>query len=458
MMGNIFTTEYKLNQHTMLLHFQDESDACLRASEVKPKLDRFIVKKFNGKDEFKQAHASWIQTEHQNGKDVALKYRMTIKRAAGAEIKKYGASDPQYKIPKIFYGNMSDGSNNSNKKTGVFFINETDESSLILTITCFDKDLESCIDKNIAEFFAVTNFGTMQSKGFGSFTVMGDKYKCDIPKALRDYYGAMHCYKINIENCDDVQNEEFETIKQLYSVMKSGSRRPFDHAYIYRYMHDEERGNIGNEKAAMKNSKVSPALGREGMGGFSETFQYVRAVLGLGSTLSYITDNPWWYELDGNGRIKFDRKHVPIVREDRDTSGRITKRMKENIEITHVKDDNGTDYPTGSKEKIERFQSPIMFKIVGNQIYIVAGRIDPNDPYNPNVLGKYFVFKNDCRNRTSREGLSYRNNQTNGKVVLQVPESFDIDDFMESFVGYYNNTYLTKNPRPAKIQRIEVAI
>lgn len=440
MSDNGFTMKYELKQHTMLLHFQDESDACLRASEVKPKLDRFIVKKLKGKDNLKTIHPSWIQAEHQNEKDVALKYRMTIKRAPGAEIIKYGASDPQYKIPKIFYGNMSNGSNNSNKKTGVFFTNRTDEPSLILAITCFDGELKDYIDQNIAEFFIVTNFGTMQSKGFGSFTVMGEKYKCDIPKALRDYYGANRCYRINVENCDDVQNEAFETIKQLYSVMKSGSRRPFDHAYIYQYMHDEERGNIGNEKAAMKISKVSPALGRKGIGGFSETFQYVRAVLGLGSALSYITDNPWWYELDGNGKIIFRNNGTPIVmRTERNPEGRIKKFMKENIEITHVKDNNGTHYPPDSKKKIERFQSPIMFKIVENQIYIVAGRI------NGMMLNKYFAFENDCNNRTSREGLRYRQNRTNGKVVLQVPESFDIDDFMDKFARFYNTEYLRRD-------------
>ena len=44
-----FKKEYKLKQHTMLLHFQAKpssgDNVRLRASEVKPKLDRFILKK-----------------------------------------------------------------------------------------------------------------------------------------------------------------------------------------------------------------------------------------------------------------------------------------------------------------------------------------------------------------------------------------------------------------------------
>lgn len=439
MMGNVFKKEYKLQQHTMLLHFQDESDACLRASEVKPKLDRFIVKKFNGKNEFKQAHASWIQTEHQNGKDVVLKYRMTIKRAAGAEIIKYGANDPQYKIPKIFYGNMSNGSNNSNKKTGLFFTNRTDEPSLILAITCFDGELKDYIDQNIAEFFTVTNFGTMQSKGFGSFTVMGDKYQCNIATALKANYHSKKCFKIVVNQsgyANEAQKTLFETVKQVYSVMKSGSRSPFYHSYIYEYMHNKYRingsfVNTGNEKAYMKKKKVSPNRmtnswvkrnweNRDILGVRMNDgeYRYVRALLGIGKEIKYITDDPEYFQTK-RGVIQYDRRtNQPIP-------------AKENITIVHVKNRDGELYEDGSKNRIERCSSPIFFKIVDGYIYMVAGRIDKN------INGKFFLFKN-----RSTRGLRYRNNQTDGKVVLRVPESFDIDDFMEKFVRFYNTEYL----------------
>lgn len=430
MKGNVFKTEYKLKQHTMLLHFQDEPDACLRASEVKPKLDRFIVKKLEGKDKLKQAHPSWIQAEHQNGKDVALKYRMTIKCAPGARVEKYMGRQ----IPRIFYGNMGDGSNNSNKKTGVFFTNRTDEPSLVLTITCFDEGLKDYIDANIAEFFAVTNFGTMQSKGFGSFTVMGKE--CKIAEALKEYYGAAHCYKINIGNYNNVQNEAFETIKQVYSVMKSGSRRPFYHSYIYEYMHNKYRinGNLvntGNEKAYMKKKKVSPNRMTNpwvirnwqrtdilGIRMDDREYRYVRALLGIGKEIKYITDVPQYF-LTRRGEIQYDRRsNQPIP-------------AKENITIVHVKNSAGKQYEDGSKKRIERCSSPIFFKIVNGIIYMVAGRI------NENIKGKYFSFTNK-----STRGLNHRNNQTDGKVVLQVPEMFDIDDFMNEFVKFYNSEYI----------------
>ena len=44
--------EIKLKQHTPLIHFQhDQEGATLRASEVKPKLDRFVLTRL-GKDNY----------------------------------------------------------------------------------------------------------------------------------------------------------------------------------------------------------------------------------------------------------------------------------------------------------------------------------------------------------------------------------------------------------------------
>ena len=66
-----------------------------------------------------------------------------------------------------------------------------------LVVTCFIKELLDYIEKVIGDFFIVTNFGTMQSKGFGSFTVDG---KDSTPKHIYDvlkkeYTHNGHCYK-----------------------------------------------------------------------------------------------------------------------------------------------------------------------------------------------------------------------------------------------------------------------
>ena len=431
-----FKTEYKLKQHTMLLHFQAKpssgENVCLRASEVKPKLDRFILKKLGEIKTVKEKYSSWIQAEHLNGNDVAFKYRMTIK-----------ADKPEFiepnRIPKVYYGNLN--KLDPDKLHAVMFPN-----GVALTITCFIPKLSDYIKKYIVEFFAVTNFGTMQNKGFGSFTIEGiDEETVIVDEetvivALKNNYDSKKCFRIAVNQSvldNDAQKELFDTVKQVYSVMKSGSRVPFKHSYIYEYMHNEykvngERVNIGNEKAYMKKKKVSPnrmtnswvkrnweRIDILGVRMNDEKYCYVRALLGIGKEIKYITDDPDYFQVNRRGEIQYDRiTNQPIP-------------AKENITIVHVKNSIGKQYDDGSKKRIERCSSPIFFKIVNGVIYIVAGRI------NKNIKGKYFSFKNK-----STRGLNYRHNQTNGRVVLQVPNEFDIDDFMEKFVEFYNTDYL----------------
>lgn len=424
----------ELKQHSMLIHFQADRNGnetvCLRASEVKPKLDRFIVKLIGKKNISK----NWIQAEHLNGVDVALKYRMTITHGGANPI-------PSELIPEIFYGNM--GIANDKKRNAVWF-----NKGLQLKILCFVPDLMRQIEACIVDFFIVTNFGTMQSKGFGSFTVSEingkslDSLESDIGKVLKENYEAEKCFKIQVNRArkrNEAQNELFDTIKQIYSVMKSGSRSPFYHAYIYTYMHekykiDGKMVNIGNEKAYMKKKGVSPNFMTNswvkrnwkmkdilGIRMDDSKYYYVRALLGVGKKITYNTDNPEYVQRK-RGEKQYDKKtERPIP-------------AKETITIRHVKNSAGDPFEDGSNERIERFSSPIFFKIIDNAIFIVAGRIDEE------IKGKFFVFKN-----SSEKCLLYRHNQTNGEVVLQVPKTFDIDDFMQEFVNFYNDIYLKRN-------------
>ena len=147
-------------------------------------------------------------------------------------------------------------------KYGVFW-----NDGVTVRIQCFNNELFQWIDNNIAEFFAVTNFGTMQDKGFGIFTV--EDAKVSIPAVLRNNYSANVCYVVDVKqkgSSSRVQNEIFDTIKQIYSVMKSGQNyvgrdgrtvtNKYIRSFIYVYMH--EKHNIGNEKAYMKKKDVAP--------------------------------------------------------------------------------------------------------------------------------------------------------------------------------------------------------
>jgi hypothetical protein len=74
---NDYKIEIKLKQITPMIHFQhDETGATLRASEVKPKLDKFIIKQLGGEANVPECY--WLDKDR-NG---ALNYKMQI-RAEG---------------------------------------------------------------------------------------------------------------------------------------------------------------------------------------------------------------------------------------------------------------------------------------------------------------------------------------------------------------------------------------
>lgn len=130
------TLTVKLRQHTPLIQFQaDQEGATLRASEVKPRLDKFI-KSIISYEQYKQ----WIKDEDK----PSLKYQMRIDRQSMVRIEKN-------------------------------IINETKNlclfSGIIITIKSQHYDLIEIIKNNICNFFIINNFGFRQSKGYGSFTV-----------------------------------------------------------------------------------------------------------------------------------------------------------------------------------------------------------------------------------------------------------------------------------------------
>src|ERR1035437_9359344 len=67
----MYKLEFTLKQHTPIIHFQHDQDgATLRASEVKPKLDKYIIKKYGG-----EVHSDWYNGKVENH---SLDYKLRI--------------------------------------------------------------------------------------------------------------------------------------------------------------------------------------------------------------------------------------------------------------------------------------------------------------------------------------------------------------------------------------------
>ena len=222
--------ELELKQHSPLIHFQaDDVGATLRASEVKPKLDTYLMKCVSLKDSCKIN-----PTQSQ-----ALAYKMKIIATTSFS---RAINEREY---RIFYGNQAVPAEKHKK----FIFTETR-----IIITCFIDELRKAIEKHIADFFIVTNFGTMQHKGFGSFTVNENPVRKnqEIKNLLNSTYNS-DIYYMDLPNSTHVA--KFRAIHTFYQLTKSGINfRGYARSALFLYMH--KKYNLGNEKAKVKVSNI----------------------------------------------------------------------------------------------------------------------------------------------------------------------------------------------------------
>jgi len=141
-----------LKQHTPMLHFQPElaaEGATLRATELKPKLDRYIIANYGN-----PIPKEWL-VDPKNNK-TALNYKLSVTATKCSEVK----TDVVRKGKPVYPMFFGDG------KTAL-----SSSDPIELKIFCLIKSLREHIEKNIdwSLFFLANNFGTRQDKGYGSF-------------------------------------------------------------------------------------------------------------------------------------------------------------------------------------------------------------------------------------------------------------------------------------------------
>lgn len=375
--------ELQLRAQSPMIHFQaDEAGATLRASDVKPKLDAYILKKIQQEEFDKNKHSVKISDLKKNqayenlfqnptsNDNNALAYKMSIVNTGAQKIVKIG----QKNAYSIYFGNMGA---NTKERFGLF-------SNPLVKIVCTNAKLRRYIEDNICEFFLVSNFGTMSSKGFGSFApegfVLDKNSEGELVKALAFYTdtpkGAA-CYKIKkIYRHGDINQRcisMFDDIKSFYGVMKSGQNfKGYVRSFLFVYMH---KNGIDNEKAWIKQHKLATVTcnpkNAKNVDRQDKNPKFVRAFLGMGDSI------PW-------GRETISIKNVNVKDED----------------------------------KIARIPSPIHFKIIGGTVYIAANRIEKD------VFGKTFEFSNKGKRGT-----------------ISIPKTFDVDDFLKEYVEFFNSKW-----------------
>lgn len=394
--------EYKLVQHTPLIHFQhSEPHACLRATEVKPKLDRFLIEQLEKDDRF--GDGRWKKWFVGDGSQQSFDYMMRItpnservdrtqsiengieRAIARAEHRPPNAS--LHEIHKNYFGNMASG---NNIQDTVQAIQETFKESLLykdgltLTIRCFIPELLTFIDEHIRGFFMMHNFGTRQRKGFGSFTV-DISTKPNEPKGF-DLVGkycpnAYYCKLDDNVNADALLN----AVWVISAFLRSGFNRGegnYVRGFVFRYF-QREKNPLANDKAFVKQQVLHNVYNEATRGehlhpyGNNVRYRYVRGLLGT------------------NENSRFCRAPRGETREDRTVH---------NIYIH-------------SAEGVERFPSPLLFKPIGKFVFILPQKMPDK------IFGsEFYILKKNQEEEydskaTSDQKLNYLKQECKGGMI-----------------------------------------
>lgn len=401
---NDWQKEYKLVQHTPLIHFQhSEPHACLRATEVKPKLDRFLIEQLEKDDRF--GDGRWKKWFVGDGSQQSFDYMMRItpnseqvdrtqsiengieRAIARAEHRPPNAN--LHEIHKNYFGNMASG---NNIQDTVQAIQETFKESLFykdgltLTIRCFIPELLTLIDEHIRGFFMMHNFGTRQRKGFGSFTVDISTER-NAPKGfdlVRKYCpNAYYCKLDDNVSADALLN----AVWVLSAFLRSGFNRGegnYVRGFVFRYF-QREKNPLANDKAFVKQQVLRNVYNEATRGehlhpyGNNVRYRYVRGLLGTNENSRF---------------CRAPNAHTPVY-----------------------------DIYTHSAEGIERFPSPLLFKPIGKFVFILPQKM-PDEIFGSEF---YILEKNQedeyDRKATSEQKLNYLQTECkNGMIKTPTAE------------------------------------
>lgn len=420
----MYKLEFTLKQHTPIIHFQHDQDgATLRATEVKPKLDRFVLVKLGDGDyekgRIEARKKGWLVDDEKG----ALDYKLSIS----------DKSQPNYYLP-LTLNPKSNRNPNRDKKLleeiknqlnitcnliapSPFFANsdkfkfqrnsdevDTQNSKLAdlrfalyqkdpidIEIISTHKDLIVDIDSIKELFFFINNFGTRQSKGFGCFSVQGSS----------SFETIVQQHDISKFNIEAIYSKTFSTqilqniftdINDTWKIVKAGnSFGSYQKSDLFNYFYHQTpkvrwekraikksiKSNYGNVFDELKSQTAANRIFSEADS--IDNHMYIRALLGLAENFEYGTN-------DNRDKVKID-----------------------------VNETNNF---------VDRFQSPITFKIVEGKIYLICYKINPLLHMDENSITRVFSF--DLKSTINR--INFNGNLAN----LEIPGSFSVAGFLDS--------------------------
>ena len=340
-----FKVVFTLKQHTPIIHFQsNQSGATLRATELKPKFDRFLIER---------------------NPNIAVKINANGHKSLDYKVKIEPNISKREEIPdksSLFFGNMKPKDMSDIEWQRVKKRFKTYNRTFKIEFFSFNKDILKAIKNDFEAFLAHTNFGTRGSKGFGSFYI-ADRF---FDKTLIQH--------------------------QVYSFSSSNWQK--DIGLFYQFL----RQGINFSERTSSPFYTKPAI-----------FAYAKS---KGWQWDKKSIKEFYFSEKLKVQIKKYQSDVVKYTSDekyllRDLFGLSSSQEWKSYSKTIEKEDTKKD--KDGKPEIERFKSPITFKVVDGVVYFWA-----NDTIN-DILNQTFEIK--IKNRDS--------------LKLSTPKEFDFDEFFE---------------------------
>jgi hypothetical protein len=240
-MENNLKREIPLKQDTPMWHFQSyQSGCCLRATEVKPKLDKFLIKLVDFQENY------YLDKSKNNALDYKLWFEpigcpkeIPIKKPSTDKFGnlKFKKGKQMYdNLYPLFFANM--GATDRDKKHLVYY-----PEGVTMHLFSFNTELLNFIENNLPAFFASHSFGTRQDKGFGFFSLKNKNLN------LSD---AKYLFKLP----KDVKKLDFETLFQyihyFHKMIRSGINENGVYYKSFMYFYAKEKCNTTWDKPVIR--------------------------------------------------------------------------------------------------------------------------------------------------------------------------------------------------------------
>jgi len=421
-----------------MIHFQhDQEGATLRASEVKPKLDRFIIERTSTINIVRTEYPDWFVSKDHDALDYKLEIKMATsnywnhfieepKKDINGEFKeriKDGKTITDTNSYPLFFGNMGSDYKKDDIKKFVFHSGE-----IKVKIKTFHPLLEIKIGQEIANFFCHYNFGTRQNKGFGSF-FPEDATNFPFDEKQFDY---KYSFIIDADNdplkCNSFFREVFTKMNWFYCALRSGLN-------VKGFETDEagerkivDKQNVMKDEFYFKSllflyfsNLVTPVQWEKKT--IKESF-FANTKRNRNNELIFegLDDQQFRRQKTNEFPLAYSSNNKLLVR---DLLGLSSEEQwlsyKDKITKTEAKQDEQGNWKSKNQKDpsiIQRYASPIFFKpiITGNNCTVYI-RLD-----NVALLGKTFMIEN----------------KTGDQFPLSTPDNFDLNHFF-NFIMEHDN-------------------